>query len=216
MPMVSIAECLRVTELLAARVCHDLSGSIGAIATALDIVKLHSPAHSEALTLADDAAGEAIARLRLLRAAWGIDPGDLSLAEVQALASGLPSARRVRIDWSALPHDAVFSAPAGQLLLNMLMMASESIPDAGTIMLTGTSEDLFIRPVSPRAAWPARLSAALADSQVAMEAFSTSHNLQMPLTVLLARSANIDLTMLIGTGSNDKAPPLRMECRPGA
>ena len=64
-------EPLALAGAVCARVCHDLAGTLGAMAGMLDLVAESQDA--EALALASSCARELTARLRLLRAAWGAD-----------------------------------------------------------------------------------------------------------------------------------------------
>ena len=61
---------VRLAEALAIRLCHDLSGPLGALGAALGEVG----AEAEALSLAQEASTVLRQRLALLRAAWGAAP----------------------------------------------------------------------------------------------------------------------------------------------
>ena len=71
-PKTGMSESLRLAELLCARLCHDLSGILGALIGILEIAREEQP-EGETLALAEDTANELIQRLKLLRAAWGQD-----------------------------------------------------------------------------------------------------------------------------------------------
>ena len=208
--MVVATDRLRLAELSVARLCHELSGVIGTISAALDLLKSQTATRGEAATLADDAADELVSRLRLLRAAWGPDSPNLTLAEARTLCLGLEANRRVTIDWTRLPPETVFSARIGRLILNLVMLACESIPDRGSVLLDGSADDLFVRPVSPRAAWPAALSAALIDLPALDATNSDPRDLQTMVTVLQAAAAGATLSLPIGLGARGGAAPLRL------
>jgi histidine phosphotransferase ChpT len=208
--MASISETLRLVELMCARLCHELSGLAGTLGGVIDLAAEEAPAAAESLAVGHDAASELVQRLKLLRAAWGPDDGPLALAELLALARGRPNARRVAIDASALPPGTVFVPPAGRMALNLLLLASESLPGGGTVSLAGSAQDLFIAIAGPRAAWPANLAGCLADEAAAFAALTGARTLQMPLTALLAHGLGLRLSMLVAAGPGGGAALLRL------
>ena len=66
--MTGTSEALRLAELLCARLCHDLSGPLGALIGVLEVARDKQP-DSEALALAEETAVQLAQRLKLLRAA---------------------------------------------------------------------------------------------------------------------------------------------------
>jgi len=127
-------ETLRLAELLCARLCHDLSGPLGALIGVLEVARDEQP-DSETLALAEDTAVELAQRLKLLRAAWGHDSDDLDVARLRGFADCLSSSRRVRLDLAGLESDAVFAPPVGRIVLNLVLLAAESLPGGGIVAL---------------------------------------------------------------------------------
>jgi histidine phosphotransferase ChpT len=209
--MASIDETRRLVELTCARLCHELSGLAGTLAGVIDLAREEAPAAAESLSVGRDAAGELVQRLKLLRAAWGPDGEPLSLADILALARGRPNARRVTIDASALPPDTVFGAAAGRLTLNILLLASESLPRGGTVSLGGSSADLFVAITGPQAGWPPGLAGCLANEAAALTALTDARAVQMPLTALLSHSMGLHLSILMAARPGAGAPPLRLQ-----
>src|SRR6185437_1319317 len=76
-----------VAALLCARLCHDLSGPLGALIGVIDIAREEQPA-SETIAFAEETVGELTQRLRLLRAAWPEGLG-LSLTDDAAACEAL-------------------------------------------------------------------------------------------------------------------------------
>jgi hypothetical protein len=126
------------------------------------------------------------------------------------LAGGRPNAGRVSIDASAMAPDTVFVPPSARLTLNLLMLASESLPAGGTVSLAGSPDDLLITIAGPRAAWPVGLAGCLADEATAFAALTGARTLQMPLTALLAHGTGVRLSMLLALQPDGGAPPLRL------
>lgn len=208
--MARMNECLRIAELTCARLCHDLSGLLGTVSGALELATDGVDDLSEELSLAADAARELTLRLRLYRAAWSAGTEDLSLSMLLALAEGLPKARSVAIETDALTPDCVMPAATGRLVLNLLLLAGDSLPRGGRVLLAGTAADLFIRILGPNAAWPAGFANCIADADAAIDALSTARAIQMPLAALIAHAHGPRLSMLIGPAAAGAPPALRL------
>ena len=209
--MASISETLRLVELTCARLCHELSGLAGTLGGIIDLALEETPVASETLAVGRDAARELVQRLKLLRAAWGPDLGPLTLTGLLTLADGRPNARRVLVDAAGLPPDTVFAPPTGRLALNLLLLASDSLPGGGTVSLVGSAADLFVAIDGPRAAWPSGFAGCLADETAAFAALNGARTLQMPLTALLAQGLGLRLSLLMAPRSDAGPPPLRLE-----
>jgi histidine phosphotransferase ChpT len=203
---------LQLTELVCARLCHDLSGLLGSLVGTLEVVA-EEGGTTEATSIATDTASALALRLRLLRAAWAGMTEPLDLPRLTALARGL-AASRVRLDVSDLPAATVFPPPIGRLVLNLVLLAADSLPRGGALRLDGTATDVIARLDGPNAAWPAGLIGMLADEAAAWQALTSPEasprTLQAPLTAVLARNHGVRLTMLLSTGPNTDAPPLRL------
>src|SRR5258708_36426818 len=67
----SMTQSLRLAELLASRLCHDLSGPINTLDGVLELARDDPLMQAEALGEASEAAAVLTRRLRVLRPAWG-------------------------------------------------------------------------------------------------------------------------------------------------
>ena len=74
-------------------------------------------------------------------------------------------------------------------MLNLLLLAAESLPGGGIVALSGSPAHSILVTISgPRAAWPAGLAIWLNDEAAAWQAMlADPRRLQAPLTALLAR-----------------------------
>ena len=202
------ADMQRLAMQLCARLCHDLSGPIGTLQQTLELIQ-GGPDDTEALSLAREAARTLIARLRLLRTAWGPDTVPLDLPALRGFAEGLPAEPPVRLDFAGLGEATVFPPATGRVILNLLLLARESLPKGGRIALSGEADDVFIIIEGPRAAWPAGLPLCAASADTARAACLDARTLQMPLTTLLAHAAGLRLSVLMSAAPGG-APPLRL------
>lgn len=210
---------LHMAELLCARLCHDLSGPLGALIGVLELAREEQP-DSETLALAEDTAVELGQRLKLLRAAWGQDGDEMDTIRLHGFADCLSSSRRVRLDLTGLVPGSAFPPPAARVILNLVLLAAESLPGGGTVALSGSSADsILVTIAGPRAAWPAGFATWLHDELAAWEAMvADPRRLQAPLTALLARSLGLRLSMLMPAGpvgDAEVSPPLLLSLHGG-
>ena len=201
-------DALRLAELLAARLCHEFSGPAGTLAGAMEIARTEPASAAEALDIAAKAAASMAVRLRLLRAAWAGAAEALDIAALRGLCAGLP--RHVWADLAGLPAEQRYSAATAQVLLNVLLLAAESLPRGGVVTLGEAGPDAaLVVPRGQDAAWPPGLAAWMADPAPAWRAATSAapRGLQGPLTALLAHAAGARLSFAFAADS-EAAPPL--------
>ncbi|MDE2515097.1 MAG: hypothetical protein KGL12_03630 [Rhodospirillales bacterium] len=206
-------DALRLSEFLAARLCHDLSGLAatlgGACAEAADG---NAASRAEALALARQAAEELAGRLRLLRAAWG-PPGEaMNAATLAGLAASMPAARRVAIDLSAIDPAWHLPAPLARLVLNLLLLAGEALGGGGGVAISGAPGGaMLVSLAGPRAAWPAAWRDCLASADASWAALTSARGMQAPLTALIAHAMGARLTLLLPSGTATGPAPLLIQ-----
>jgi histidine phosphotransferase ChpT len=121
---------LRIAELLAARLCHELVSPIGAIANGLEILEDEPDFAGDAGALIALSARQASRRLQFYRIAYGSMaalPDDL----VRRATIELFAESKVSVDWriAALPKD--WHKLAG----NLVLLAAEALPRGGRVTL---------------------------------------------------------------------------------
>jgi histidine phosphotransferase ChpT len=201
-------DALHVAELLCARMVHDFSGGVGVLSNLLELAFEKPERAAEPLMLANDTAQQLVQRLKLLRAAWGPTSEPLPLDRLRDLAVGLGQTRCV-VNLDGLPANTVFSEQAGRLLLNLLLLAADSLPAGGEVAVSGNANDLVVAVAGPRAAWPNGLASCIANPAEAWRVLEDPRRVQMALTVLLATQFGLRLTLLMA-GMPNPAPPLRL------
>ena len=145
-----VPDPLALAGAVCARVCHDLAGTLGAMAGMLDLVAESQDA--EALALAGSCARELTARLQLLRAAWGTDT---DVGEIALLARGLPGAERLKLEFGGLAEQR----PAmRQLTASLLLVGAGAMPRGGSLRVAGGNNGVVIEMEGLRAAWPQALT----------------------------------------------------------
>jgi histidine phosphotransferase ChpT len=187
------SEALRLSELVCARVCHDLGGLAGMLAGTLQLA--HEDGDREAVALARDAADALARRLRLLRAALGPVAEPLGAPGIADLSAGL--GERLRVDASGLGSEPL-GAEQARLALALLLLGAEALPVGGTLRLTTDGQGaLLVTADGPRAAWPPGTTQNLATGALP----NAPRGLLAPLCHLLARTAAMELAA-------GEAPPL--------
>ncbi|MCH8236551.1 MAG: hypothetical protein IIC06_00095 [Proteobacteria bacterium] len=132
---------LSVAQLLCSRLCHDLVGPLGAVNTGLELLDEGLDADGQALELIAKSGSVATRRLAFFRIAFGHGAGTggtATLTEARTLAAGLLAEGKVGLDWpenaDAGPQGPVLPAVV-KVILNMVLVASESLPKGGTVGL---------------------------------------------------------------------------------
>jgi len=199
---------LRLIELTSAHLCHGFSDLVGSLDHSFAAPASSVPLGPDAKKVAISAAQALAMRLELRRAAWGPDGGSMTLARIEALAGGLP--QQVAVDVSAVDQSTVFAPAVGRIVLNLLLLAADSLPSGGTVVLAGAAHDLFVRIAGPAAAWPARISVCVSDEMEARSALTEGRSLQMALTTLLAHAAGIRLSVVLPPVARNEPPILRL------
>ena len=167
---------------LAMRLCHDLSGPLVAVLSALEMAAEEAPpAEPDApLAVAGACARHLAARLALLRAAWGMDTGTLDATRIGDLAEGLPNRGRISLDLGGMGNGTL-DGLTGRIVLNMLLLAAAGLPKGGTIALGWEGRGFMARIQGPKVIWPEGLAGMLADPEASEP---SPHN---ALPVLLGR-----------------------------
>jgi histidine phosphotransferase ChpT len=194
-------EPLELAALLCSRVCHDLISPTGAIVNGLEVLEEDGDEETKkfALDLIKKSARTASARLQFCRIAFGaagsagaqVDTGD-----AETMARGFIEDEKTKLTWNVpralLPKNRV------KLLLNMLVIATQTIPRGGTLTVdaVGEGETTGFRIVA--AGLNARIPQHLA---MLLEGSSESgavdaHAIQPFYTGLLARACGVGVGLM--------------------
>ncbi len=206
-------DALFLAETLASRLCHDLSGEVNALAGAVEEMRDSACPDRDAIELANDACEALVRRLRLARAAWGGLGGPMGMEEWRTIVDFMPR-RGVTLALDGVSEAGFFAPAAARLTLNVLLLATESLPAGGVVEVSGKPErDLLVRIRGPRAAWPAGMAGMMADPAEAVDhlrridAMAAARTLQAALTALIAHATGQRISFLLGPHAED-APPL--------
>jgi histidine phosphotransferase ChpT len=192
------ADALDLAALLCSRVCHDLISPVGAIVNGLEVLDDNPKPEDRdfALDLIRKSAKTASARLQFCRLAFGAAGSagaQIDLGDAQNMAKGHIEDGKVTLSWNLprllLPKNRV------KLLLNMLIIAQQTIPRGGTLTIDplGEGEAMSFRVTA--AGLNARVPQPVVDS-LASSAAADAHAVQPYYTRLLAQACGLTVTLV--------------------
>ena len=126
---------LRVVELLAARLCHDLIGPISAISNGVELLADEEPEFArDALALVGDSAKKALRNLQFYRFAYAFGGGGLVGPAPHLLAAGFFEETAIECDYRAEARNLALDQQ--KLACAMLALAGEGLPRGGRLVLS--------------------------------------------------------------------------------
>ena len=195
----SAPDALELAALLCSRVCHDLISPVGAIVNGLEVLDDNPKPEDRdfALDLIRKSAKTASARLQFCRLAFGAagsSGAQIDLGDAQNMSRGHIEDGKITLSWNLprllLPKNRV------KLLLNMLVIAQQTIPRGGTLTIdpVGEGETMSFRVTAAglNARVPQNIVALLGASTAAVDA----HAVQPYYTRLLAQACGLTVTLV--------------------
>ncbi|WP_027578763.1 histidine phosphotransferase family protein [Bradyrhizobium sp. Ai1a-2] len=191
-------DALELAALLCSRVCHDLISPVGAIVNGLEVLDDNPKPEDRdfALDLIRKSAKTASARLQFCRLAFGAagsSGAQIDLGDAQAMAKGHIEDGKVTLTWNLprllLPKNRV------KLLLNMLLIAQQTIPRGGTLTIdpVGEGETMSFRIAA--AGLNARVPQNIVDMLGSTTAAVDAHAVQPYYTRLLAEACGLTVKL---------------------
>lgn len=192
-------DALELAALLCSRVCHDLISPVGAIVNGLEVLDDNPKPEDRdfALDLIRKSARTASARLQFCRLAFGAAGSagaQIDLGDAQNMAKGHIEDGKITLGWNLprllLPKNRV------KLLLNMLVIAQQTIPRGGTLTVdpVGEGDTMSFRVTAT--GFNARLPQNIADILNAAPASGIdAHAVQPHYTRLLAEACGLKVVL---------------------
>lgn len=136
-------ESLDLAALLCSRVCHDLISPVGAIVNGLEVMEDDNDQETKAfaMDLIKKSVRQASAKLQFCRLAFGAAGSagaQIDLGDAEKVARGFIEDDKTKIAWN-LPR-ALLPKNRVKLLLNMILIAGQSIPRGGQITVDPLGE----------------------------------------------------------------------------
>jgi histidine phosphotransferase ChpT len=202
---------LKLAELLCTRLCHDLTGPIGAIANGAEFLSEEGfDLQGQALELISSSAAQAVSRLQFYRKAYGRinEDGEANLAEQKKVIADFFTGGKIILDWPDSHTDASgvsVSYKMGRLLLNMTIIASNTLLRGGTLAIrlnaNDTHKEIHITASGTLVKWDKEIEDALSGN-IPLEAL-TPKTVQAELTRWLTKELESELTWQIAESSID-------------
>ncbi len=130
---------MRVAELLASRLCHDLVGPIGAVNNGMELLEDEDLGMSEdAIRLSASSARQAANLLQFYRLAYGMAGARIGddMDDMKGLAAGLLDSSKTALDWAVGRPAGETPDGLGKLLLNLIALGEECLPRGGTLSVS--------------------------------------------------------------------------------
>jgi histidine phosphotransferase ChpT len=196
-----VLDSLDLAALLCSRVCHDLISPTGAIVNGLEVLEekdSDEETKTFALDLIKKSAKTASARLQFCRLAFGAagsSVAQIDLGDAESMVRGFLDEDKTKVTWQ-LPR-ALLPKNRVKLLLNMVIIASQTIPRGGvlTVDAIGEGENMSFRITA--AGLNARIPQALAELLDGRSESGTvdAHAIQPFYTGLLARACGLGVSL---------------------
>lgn len=136
-----------MAELLCTRLCHDLTGPIGAVSNGAEFLSEEGfNMQGQAVDLIVSSAFSAVARLQFYRFAYGRvkDAGEASLTEKKQMVEDFFKGSKISLDWPDQHTDAAdvsVSSKMARMLFNLLIITSGALLKGGALSIRVTEED---------------------------------------------------------------------------
>lgn len=190
---------IAIAEMLCTRLCHDMTGPIGAVNNGVEFLTEESPDQKNpAIDLICSSAHEAVVRLQFYRNAYGKvnDVGEIALTEKRELAQDFFAAGKTTLDWpdTATERGGVYlNGLQTRLLLNLLIIASASLMKGGQlavrIVQNQAGRSFSVEATGPLLKWDPESAAVLVVGDVPL----SPKNVQLHLTRALAAECGMAL-----------------------
>ena len=193
-------EALDLAALLCSRVCHDLISPVGAIVNGLEVLAEEKDEETKtfALDLIKKSAGTASTKLQFCRIAFGAAGSagaQIDLGDAETIARGFFEDDKTKLAWN-LPR-ALLAKNRVKLLLNLLLIAGQTIPRGGRLTVDpigeGESMGFKVSAAGVNAKVPPAVAALLAGDAggTALDA----HRIQPFYASLLAQACGVKAAM---------------------
>lgn len=150
---------LRVVELLASRLCHDLVSPVGALGNGLELLEeAPTGVDAEALQLCLRSHRRATALLQFFRLAYGASGRSAPrLPEARDATLGLLQGEKLRLTWPT--EIGAIAAPngTGQLLMNLVLLGAEALPRGGELAVELTEHTGVLQAIATASGADVRL-----------------------------------------------------------
>ena len=133
-----IIDDIELSELLTVKICHDLSGPVGAVNNGTELLKEGSEyVHDKSIELIEGSARDAIDRILFFRSAYGSgrSSSETTIETLQKLSVGFFRQKNIEIDWQVDGAVSSLSNEYAKIGLNLLILLSSILISGGKISI---------------------------------------------------------------------------------
>jgi len=143
-----MVDYLELSELLAVKLCHDLSGPIGAVNNGVELLKEGNEAiYDQAIDLTESSAKDAVARVMFFRQAYGVIKGQsvIDPQSIREISDNYLSNTKVKINWDGSLFESEINGNVSKAILNVILFVSKSMIYGGIIEVKNIAGSINIR-----------------------------------------------------------------------
>lgn len=132
-------DCVKIIELMASKVCHDLISPIGAVSNGIEFLEdAGEEMDGEAIKLIAFSAGQASAKLKVFRLAYGAGGSDSSIKPEdvhKSFGDYISGDGRITQDWDPHAPLGLTDPPAGfcKIIMCLLLVLIDTLPKGGNV-----------------------------------------------------------------------------------
>ncbi len=135
---------MQFSELMCAKFCHDLSGSIGAVNNSIDFLQSkNEEMRTKALELVKFSAQQSVSRVSFFRRAYGFasHSADANLTDIKTLTEAFLDDSRFEVKFKE-PWDSIsVTASLGKLVMNAIIILSGSVMGEGKFEISFNNDN---------------------------------------------------------------------------
>lgn len=145
---VVMAKDVSLAELVAVRICHDLSGSIGAISNGIELFNESEDASlkNQSMNLVEISSKDAISKVIFFRHAYGsAGNSETDFSKLKEFSNKFLEQRSIKTIWDTHDTSEKISSVFAKIISNMILMAANAIIGAGELIVeTSANENVKI------------------------------------------------------------------------
>ena len=139
----------RASEILISKICHDLVSPVGAVNNGIEfLADMGAEGLEDGLGLIQHSAKQASVRLQLFRMCYGAGGSDSKVTGkmIYETFQNYIEGTKVSMEWDLMNAMPDFDPPAGYMktLLNIMVMAHESMPKGGVVKVDTDGDTMVV------------------------------------------------------------------------
>ncbi|MCE3232678.1 MAG: hypothetical protein K0R98_935 [Rickettsiaceae bacterium] len=197
-----MTEDLKLSELLAVKLCHDLSGPIGAVNNGAELLAdANGDLFNKALELVGASARDAVARILFFRQAYGTSGSQsgISIESLKILTDNFYAEKNIHFSWSEQNGTTqAVSNEEAKIILTLILIVTNCLVHGGDITIQADKKRISIRGDGKTVKFDMEVLALLSDK--APEQKLSVKNIHSYMVSVIAKSINLKTG--ISTGDN--------------